>query len=154
MSFLPQTYLKWLTSHCRAERCRSITIKTNRMTNRHSGLSTWRYFSYQFFYGDCYLLLLCSKIDYPLLENRAGRCSKIEGVGTRKSCRYHRVRIFQVIHATNAPMKTSGLICPRHASMAQSTATPEAVQTPDPLRELIISLPCFHLKVPTILRAG
>ncbi len=28
---------------------------------------------------DCYLLLLCSKIDYPLLENRAGRCSKIEG---------------------------------------------------------------------------
>ncbi|ASO78538.1 hypothetical protein AKN40_1734 [Escherichia coli] len=51
-------------------------------------------------------------------------------------------------------MKTSGLICPRHASMAQSTATPEAVQAPDPLRELIISLPRFHLKIPTILRAG
>lgn len=57
MSFLPQTYLKWLTSHCRAERCRSIALKANRMTNRHSVLSTWRYFSYQFFYGYCYLLL-------------------------------------------------------------------------------------------------
>lgn len=78
-----------------------------------------------------------------MLENRGGGYTKIVQVSPGENFPSH-----------PRDQRTDENFWFDHASMAQLTATPEAVQTPDPLRELIISLPRFHLKVPTILRAG